>query len=183
MTVSRSKVRVADSDNKLPSSSSSFIRSILILPSVWGTTVSSGLAVSEKQKWTRTDSKKKKKKRTERDWDVFACSDGCVLTVHLSQFVSCVHIQSPDTLGEDIRHVGGRSGGNRKKKTGRLTEMHKHKLDVWLKQHFHLLPLGFSSSNDYIISLGSHTGREAFIFTLPQVLPSTHQTHKSTCLC
>lgn len=60
--MSRSKVRVADSDNKLPSSSSSFIRSILILPSVWGTTVSSGLAVSEKQKWTRTDSKIKRKK-------------------------------------------------------------------------------------------------------------------------
>lgn len=73
---------------------------------------------------------KEKRKRTERDWDVFACSDGCVLTVHLSQLVLCVHIQSPDTLGKDIRHVGGRSGGNRKKKTGRLAETHKQKLNV-----------------------------------------------------
>lgn len=75
-------------------------------------------------------------------------------------------------------------GVKTERKRGRLTETQadKQKPKVWLKQHFHLL----SSSCKYIIILVSHTDRDSF--AVPQVFPgagisSTHQTHKSTCLC
>lgn len=93
--------------------------SILILSSLWGTAVSSGLTLS-------LSLSNKEKMESGRDQDVFAWQDGCVLLTGYLLLVCLVctntgHIHAGYGW-KDTRPVGGEQGGNRGEREMLVTE-------------------------------------------------------------